>query len=67
MFVRIEFLRTTGGLGKLAGKIFRIGHLGCFNELMLCGVLSGVSMGLDETGVPLKEKGIGVALEFLGE
>ena len=60
-------LAVGGGLGKLAGKIFRIGHLGCFNELMLCGVLSGVSMGLDTTGIPLKKKGIGAALEFLGE
>ena len=35
------------GLGKLAGKVFRIGHLGCFNDLMLCGTLCGVEMGLD--------------------
>ena len=34
------------GLGKLAGKVFRIGHLGWFNDLMLCGTLAGVEMGL---------------------
>jgi alanine-glyoxylate transaminase/serine-glyoxylate transaminase/serine-pyruvate transaminase len=60
-------LALGGGLGKLAGKIFRIGHLGCFNELMLCGVLSGISMGLQITGVPLKRTGVDAALEYLGE
>ena len=35
------------GLGKVAGKIFRIGHLGYFNDLMLCGTLAGVEMGLE--------------------
>ena len=34
------------GLGKLAGRVFRIGHLGFFNDLMLCGTLCGVEMGL---------------------
>src|ERR1700740_3020159 len=34
------------GLGKLAGKVFRVGHLGHFNDLMLCGTLSGIEMGL---------------------
>ena len=34
------------GLGKLAGRVFRIGHLGDFNDLMLCGTLCGVEMGL---------------------
>ena len=34
------------GLGKLAGRVFRIGHLGWFNDLMLCGTLCGVEMGL---------------------
>ena len=38
------------GLGKLKGKIFRIGHLGDFNDLMLAGTLSGVEMGLALTG-----------------
>jgi aspartate aminotransferase-like enzyme len=35
------------GLGKLAGKVFRIGHLGSFNDLMLAGTLCGVEMGLN--------------------
>ena len=39
------------GLAKLAGKVFRIGHLGCFNDLMLAGTLSGVEMGLRLAGV----------------
>ena len=34
------------GLGKVAGRVFRIGHLGSFNELMLAGTLAGVEMGL---------------------
>ena len=38
--------RSAQGLGKVAGKIFRIGHLGYFNDLMLCGTLAGVEMGL---------------------
>ena len=38
------------GLGKVSGKIFRIGHLGYFNDLMLCGTLAGVEMGLELAG-----------------
>jgi len=56
-----------GGLGKLAGKIFRIGHLGCFNELMLGGVLSGISMGMQIMGVSLQEKGTLAAFESLSK
>jgi alanine-glyoxylate transaminase/serine-glyoxylate transaminase/serine-pyruvate transaminase len=41
------------GLGKLAGRVFRIGHLGDFNDLMLMGTLCGVEMGLRITGVPV--------------
>ena len=40
------------GLGKLAGKVFRIGHLGSFNDLMLAGTLCGVEMGLELAGIP---------------
>ena len=40
------------GLGRLADKVFRIGHLGSFNDLMLAGTLSGVEMGLAVAGVP---------------
>jgi alanine-glyoxylate transaminase/serine-glyoxylate transaminase/serine-pyruvate transaminase len=54
------------GLGRLRGKIFRIGHLGHFNDLMLCGTLSGVEMGLHRAGIPHKAGGVTAALEFLG-
>jgi alanine-glyoxylate transaminase/serine-glyoxylate transaminase/serine-pyruvate transaminase len=53
------------GLGKLKGKIFRIGHLGDFNDLMLAGTLSGVEMGLAIAGVPFKAAGVTAALEYL--
>ena len=53
------------GLGRLAGRVFRIGHLGFFNDLMLCGTLCGVQMGLAACGVPHNEKGVGDALAFL--
>ena len=53
------------GLGKLAGKVFRIGHLGSFNDLMLAGTLSGVEMGLRLAGVPHKEGGVLAALDCL--
>src|SRR5712692_8907779 len=53
------------GLGKLKGKIFRIGHLGDFNDLMLAGTLSGVEMGLAASGVPFKRGGTAAALEYL--
>jgi len=53
------------GLGKLKGKIFRIGHLGDFNDLMLAGTLSGVEMGLRVAGVPFKQGGVQAALDFL--
>ena len=53
------------GLSKLAGKVFRIGHLGSFNDLMLAGTLSGVEMGLTLAGVPHKSGGIAAALQHL--
>ncbi len=53
------------GLGRLKGKAFRIGHLGHFNDLMLCGTLSGVEMGLHRAGVPHRPGGVAAALEFL--
>src|SRR3954465_902963 len=49
------------GLGKLKGKLFRIGHLGSFNDLMLCGTLSGVEMGLALAGVPHQPGGVRAA------
>jgi alanine-glyoxylate transaminase/serine-glyoxylate transaminase/serine-pyruvate transaminase len=53
------------GLGKVKGKVFRIGHLGDFNDLTLMGTLSGVEMGLAEFGVPLKASGVLAAQEVL--
>ena len=53
------------GLGKVKGTVFRIGHIGDFNELMLAGTLSGVEMGLNIAGVPHKKSGVNAALEFL--
>src|ERR1700722_15599391 len=55
------------GLGKLAGKVFRIGHLGDFNDLMLSGTLSGVEMGLALAGVPHSRGGVAAALAYLTE
>jgi alanine-glyoxylate transaminase / serine-glyoxylate transaminase / serine-pyruvate transaminase len=52
------------GLGRMKGRIFRIGHLGHFNDLMLCGTLSGVEMGLHRAGIP-HQSGIGAALDYL--
>jgi len=53
------------GLSKLARKVFRIGHLGDFNDLMLVGTLGGVEMGLRLAGVPHKAGGIGAAMDYL--
>jgi len=53
------------GLSKYAGKVFRIGHLGSFNDLMLAGTLCGVEMGLRLAGVPHKEGGVMAALNSL--
>jgi len=55
------------GLGKLAGKVFRIGHLGDFNDLALAGTLAGVEMGLALAGVPYKKGGVLAALDHLAE
>jgi alanine-glyoxylate transaminase/serine-glyoxylate transaminase/serine-pyruvate transaminase len=55
------------GLGKLADKVFRIGHLGDFNDLMLAGTLGGVEMGLDLAGVPHRKGGVAAALSYLTE
>ena len=55
------------GLGKLQDKIFRIGHLGDFNDLMLAGTLSGVEMGLSVAEIPHQKGGVVAALEYLTE
>ena len=53
------------GLAKLAGKIFRIGHLGDFNDLMLLGTLSGVEMGLSLANIPHQKGGVDAAMNML--
>jgi len=53
------------GLAKLAGKVFRIGHLGECNELTLLGALSGVEMGLSAAGVPHRSGGVDAAMKAL--
>ena len=55
------------GLGKVQGKVFRIGHLGHFNELMLMGTLSGVEMGMKLAGVPHNKAGVTEAMRMLTE
>jgi alanine-glyoxylate transaminase/serine-glyoxylate transaminase/serine-pyruvate transaminase len=55
------------GLGKLAGKVFRIGHLGDFNDLALLGTLAGVEMGLALAGVPARAGGVQAAMAYLAE
>lgn len=53
------------GLGQLKGKVFRIGHLGDFNDLMLAGTLGGVEMGLAAADVPFQRGGVTAALDYL--
>jgi alanine-glyoxylate transaminase/serine-glyoxylate transaminase/serine-pyruvate transaminase len=53
------------GLGKIADKVFRIGHLGDFNDLTLLGTLAGVEMGLELAGVPHKKGGVAAAMDYL--
>ncbi len=55
------------GLGKVQGRVFRIGHLGDFNDLMLAGSLSGVEMGLGLAGVPHETGGVQAALDYLAD
>ena len=55
------------GLTKLCGKVFRIGHLGDFNDLTLMGTLAGVEMGLGLAGVPVKKEGVQAAMAYLAE
>jgi alanine-glyoxylate transaminase/serine-glyoxylate transaminase/serine-pyruvate transaminase len=55
------------GLTKLGGKMFRIGHLGDFNDLTLMGTLAGVEMGLALAGVPVKKEGMQAAMAYLAE
>jgi alanine-glyoxylate transaminase/serine-glyoxylate transaminase/serine-pyruvate transaminase len=53
------------GLAKLAGKVFRIGHLGDTNDLTILGALAGVEMGLSVAGVPHRKGGVQAAMDYL--
>lgn len=55
------------GLSKVAGKVFRIGHLGDTNDLTVLGALAGVEMGLGLAKVPHKSGGVGAAMQYLAE
>lgn len=55
------------GLNKVAGKVFRIGHLGDFNDLSLMGTLAGIEMGLELAGVPHEKGGVDAAMAYLTE
>ena len=55
------------GLNKVKGRVFRIGHLGDLNDLTLAGTLSGVEMGLNQSGIPFKKGGVMAALDFLSK
>jgi alanine-glyoxylate transaminase/serine-glyoxylate transaminase/serine-pyruvate transaminase len=58
-------LSLGNGLGRLAGRVFRIGHLGDFNDLMLAGTLAGIEMGLDVAGFARAGSGVAAALAYL--
>jgi len=53
------------GLSKLAGKVFRVGHLGDFNDLMMLGTLSGIEMGLGLANIPHQSGGVVKAMSYL--
>ena len=55
------------GLSKMADKVFRIGHLGDFNDLMLVATLAGVEMGLSKAKVPHNTGGVGAAMAVLDQ
>jgi alanine-glyoxylate transaminase/serine-glyoxylate transaminase/serine-pyruvate transaminase len=60
-------LSLGAGLSKVADKVFRIGHLGDFNDLMLTGTLAGVEMGLGLAGVPHTKGGVQAAMDHLAD
>jgi alanine-glyoxylate transaminase/serine-glyoxylate transaminase/serine-pyruvate transaminase len=55
------------GLNRLAGKAFRIGHLGDTNELTIVGALAGVEMALEIAGIPHKKGGVAAAMSYIAE
>jgi alanine-glyoxylate transaminase/serine-glyoxylate transaminase/serine-pyruvate transaminase len=66
--IREAFDMSLGtGLGKLGGKVFRIGHLGDFNDLTLMGTLAGVEMGLELAEIPVKAEGVRAAMAYLSD
>ncbi|MBW3535722.1 MAG: serine--glyoxylate aminotransferase, partial [Gemmatimonadetes bacterium] len=58
-------LSLGAGLGNVRGRVFRIGHLGDLNDLMLFGTLAGVESGLALAGVPIRRGGVAAAMEWL--
>src|SRR5260370_20735704 len=58
-------LSLGAGVGKVKGKVFRIGHLGDFNDLMLCATLCGVEIGLEQFDVPFLKGRVMAALDYL--
>lgn len=58
-------LSLGAGLGRLKGRVFRIGHLGDLNDLMLLGTLCGVEMGLRLVGCPMRASGVAAAMAVL--
>ncbi len=60
-------LSLGNGLARLADRVFRIGHLGDFSDVMLLATLSGVELGLHYAGVPHRPRGVQAALDLLGE
>jgi len=62
---RQDLLNQKEGLWVLKDRVFRIGHLGDMNDLMLVGTLGGVEMGFALAGVPCKQGGIMAAMEYL--
>jgi alanine-glyoxylate transaminase/serine-glyoxylate transaminase/serine-pyruvate transaminase len=64
--IRDAFDMSLGnGLSRLADRVFRIGHLGDFNDLTLMGTLAGIEMGLGLAGVPHRKGGVAAAMEHL--
>ena len=55
------------GLGRLKGQVFRIGHLGDVNDLMLAGTLCGIELGFRVTGLPFNDGGVGAALDYMAQ
>ena len=55
------------GLGRLAGRVFRIGHLGDLNETMLAGALTAVEVALRRQGIPVRASGLEAAIGYLSQ